>query len=188
MKALKSFHAIFEYVHAHYKLDNKIRQNTVSVPSAIITSTSHIAVRMCDRPERIQTRSFFRRSTPGWLWSPCGARTLCLCRTYPWGSRCNGPCHPSRQGAPPSPRRARTRVSVERPWKKKDAVAILVQARQLALQIIIEMNEYLKYAYGLKKDFSSPLYIYTHNDFFDLTNRGRLPSFLKRTNYYSIFD
>lgn len=41
---------------------------------------------------------------------------------------------------------------------------------------------------GLKRIFPAPLYIYTRNDFFDLTNRGRLPSFLKRTNYYSIFD
>lgn len=41
---------------------------------------------------------------------------------------------------------------------------------------------------GLKRIFPVPFNIYTHNDFFDLTNRGRLPSFLKRTNYYSIFD
>lgn len=51
------------------------------------------------------------------------------------------------------------------------------------------MNEYLKYVYGFKKDFFSFfLYIYIYNDFFDLINRGRLLFFLKRMNYYSIFD
>lgn len=50
------------------------------------------------------------------------------------------------------------------------------------------MNEYLKYVYGFKKDFFSFfIYIYIMI-FFDLINRGRLLFFLKRMNYYSIFD
>lgn len=108
---------------------------------------------------------------------------LCVCVEHtPGGVDVMVPVIPVGRGRHPV-RGERERGSLwNDPEKNNDAVAILVQARQLALQIIIEMNEYLKYAYGLKKDFSST------NDFFDLTNRGRLPSFLKRTNYYSIFD
>lgn len=41
---------------------------------------------------------------------------------------------------------------------------------------------------GLKRIFLVFFYIYIYNDFFDLINRGRLLFFLKRMNYYSIFD
>lgn len=41
---------------------------------------------------------------------------------------------------------------------------------------------------GLKRIFLVFFYIYIYNDFFDLIKRGRLLFFLKRMNYYSIFD
>lgn len=110
---------------------------------------------------------------------------LCVCVEHtPGGVDVMVPVIPVGRGRHPV-RGERERGSLwNDPEKNKDAVAILVQARQLALQIIIEINMHM----GLKRIFPVPFYIYTHNDFFDLTNRGRLPSFLKRTNYYSIFD
>lgn len=87
---------------------------------------------------------------------------LCVCVEHtPGGVDVMVPVIPVGRGRHPV-RGERERGSLwNDPEKNNDAVAILVQARQLALQIIIEMNEYLKYTYGLKKDFSSPL-IYIH--------------------------
>lgn len=124
------------------KLDNKIRQKYCFCPVSLSRAP---AISQCacaiDRRE-FRHGHFF--GDP--LRVDCEVlveHVLCVCVEHtPGGVDVMVPVIPVGRGRHPV-RGERERGSLwNDPEKNNDAVAILVQARQLALQIIIEMNEY----------------------------------------------